>query len=380
MTELCFGLALVILFLAIHPYTTYPLSLTLMRKRPLRLPEPGWRRPSVAICMSAYNEERVIVAKVEGLLAMQQAYGPAKIYIYVDGSKDRTADLLEPYRDRITLLVSPVQQGKTIGLKKLVAQADGELLAFTDANVQVPADSLLKLVEAVQDPEVCAASARLLYSNAGETGMSASGAVYWNIEEFIKSLETQTVGMIGVDGALFVIERSAYSAPPDELIDDLYVSMCALLTGKRVVSAQSVLVEERSAARWNEEFHRKARISCQGINVHRALWPRISKAPADIVYCYISHRVLKWMTPFSLLFGGLFLLAGLTLTFGVAAPATVVGLAVLLLAGAWINAPGCRMVVAAVIALAGVAFGQIEAVLARRTYTTWTPAATVRDE
>jgi len=38
------------------------------------------------------------------------------------------------------------------------------------------------------------------------------------------------------------------------------------------------------------------------------------------------------------------------------------------------------MVVAAVIALAGVAYGQIEGVLTRRTYTTWTPAATVRDE
>jgi len=313
MSELCFGLAVILLLLAIHPYTTYPLSLTLMRKRPLQVPEPGWRRPSVAICMSAYNEERVIVAKVEGLLAMVQAYGPAKIYIYVDGAKDRTAQLLEPYRDRITLVVSPKQQGKTAGLKMLVARADEELLAFTDANVQVPADSLLKLVEAVQDPDVCAASARLLYSNAGETGMSASGAVYWNIEEFIKSLETATVGMIGVDGALFVIERSAYNAPPDELIDDLYVSMCALLSGKRVVSAQSVLVEERSAARWKEEFLRKARISCQGINVHRALWPRIRQAPADIVYCYISHRFLKWLTPFTLLFGGLFLLAGLRL-------------------------------------------------------------------
>lgn len=380
MTEICFGLALLFLFLAVHPYTTYPLSLTFMRKRPLQPPAPGWRRPSVAICMSAFNEERVIIAKVEGLLAMAENYGPAKIYIYVDGAQDRTAERLEPYRDRINLVVSTEQRGKTIGLKTLVAQAEGELLAFTDANVLVPPDSLIKLVEAVQDPDVCAASARLLYSNASETGISASGAVYWNIEEFIKSLETETVGMIGVDGALFVIERSAYFPPPDELIDDLYVSMSALLTGKRVVSAQSVMVEERSAARWNEEFHRKARIACQAINVHRALWSRIRKAPADIVYCYLSHRFLKWLTPFSLLFGGLFLLAGLWLRFGLAAPLIVAGLLLALLAGAWLNLPGCRMVVAAVIALTGVAYGQIEALLGRRTYTTWVPAATVRDE
>jgi cellulose synthase/poly-beta-1,6-N-acetylglucosamine synthase-like glycosyltransferase len=380
MTGLCFGLATVFLLLAIHPYTFYPLTLTLMRRRPLRRPPEGWTRPSVAICMSAFNEEKVIVAKVESLLAMVRAYGPAKIHIYVDGARDRTAELLEPYRDRIHLVVSKEQRGKTIGLKALVAEAEGELLAFTDANVQVPPDSLVQLVEAVQDPEVCAASARLLYSNAAETGMSASGAVYWNIEEFIKSLETVTVGMIGVDGALFVIERSAYSPPPDELIDDLYVSMNALLTGKRVVSIQSVLVEERSAARWHEEFHRKARISCQGINVHRALWPRIRKAPAAIVYGYISHRFLKWMTPFSLLFTGLFLLAGGWLWLGPIVPVIALALLAALLAGAALNAPGFRMVVAAVIALAGVAYGQMEALLTRRTYTVWTPAETVRDE
>jgi len=58
----------------------------------------------------------------------------------------------------------------------------------------------------------------------------------------------------------------------------------------------------------------------------------------------------------------------------------VAALLLILLAAAAINAPGARMVVAAVIALAGVAYGQIEGVLTRRTYTTWTPAATVRDE
>ena len=97
MSEACFVLAAVFLLLLLHPYTTYPLSLMLMPKRPLRRPAPGWVHPSVAICMSAYNEERVIVAKVESLLEMAKAYGPATIHIYVDGSEDRTVELLEPY-------------------------------------------------------------------------------------------------------------------------------------------------------------------------------------------------------------------------------------------------------------------------------------------
>jgi len=379
MSELLFALAVVFLILGLHPYITYPLSLMLIPRRRPQRPEPGWRRPSVAICMSAYNEEAVIAAKIEGLLAAAEVYGPAKIHVYVDGSTDRTAELLEPYRGRINIVASSERRGKTFGLKDVVAGSESELLAFTDANVVMPPDCILSLVEAMQDSDVCGASARLVYSNPQETGMSASGAVYWNIEEAIKSLESETVGMIGVDGALFVIERSAYSPPPDELIDDLYVSMCAVLTGKRVVSAQGVVVEERSAANWREEFNRKIRISCQGINIHRALWPRLVKAPPRILYCYLSHRFLRWMSPFTLLFSGLCLLASLWLAFGIAIPIGVTALAALLLFGAWLDVPGLRMVVAALTAMAGVAEGVLEAVLTRQMYTTWTPASTVRN-
>jgi hypothetical protein len=86
------------------------------------------------------------------------------------------------------------------------------------------------------------------------------------------------------------------------------------------------------------------------------------------------------MTPFSLLFTGLFLLAGGWLWLGPIVPVIALALLAALLAGAALNAPGFRMVVAAVIALAGVAYGQMEALLTRRTYTVWTPAETVRDE
>lgn len=381
MAELILAAAVVFLLLAIHPYTIYPLSLWLMPRTRVKPPPENWRRPTIAICMSAYNEERVIVAKVESLLAMVADYGPATINIYVDGSSDRTAELLEPYRDRIRLIVSAERRGKTAGMKDLVQGVDADALAFTDANVVVPADALTNLALALADPDVCCASARLLYSNRTETGVSASGAIYWNLEEFIKSLETETVGLIGVDGALFVITREAYSAPPDELIDDLYVSMSALLTGKRVVSAQSVMVEERGAVRLSEEFHRKARISCQAIRVHRALWPRLRAASPLILYCYMSHRFLKWLTPFSLMGAGLCLLAWLGMMFGPLTPIALVAVgAALMLVGGLFNLPGLRVLVGAAVSLAGVAYGQIQALFTRETYSTWTPAPTVRDD
>jgi cellulose synthase/poly-beta-1,6-N-acetylglucosamine synthase-like glycosyltransferase len=366
--------------LALHPYVFYPVSLFMMRKRPPRLPTGDWVRRPIAICMSAYNEERVIVAKVESLLLMAQTYGPAEIRIYLDGSTDRTLELLQPYMDRVHVLVSSERRGKTAGMKALIAGTDAPLLACTDANVEVPPDSLLHLVAQLQNPDVCCASARLIYSNSGETAMSAASALYWNVEESIKALETDTIGLIGVDGALYVIEREAYFPSPDDLIDDLYISIRAALTGKRVVSAPLVTVKERNATRWQEEFKRKARISCQGMRVHRALWSQIRRAPPVIVYCYLSHRFLKWMTPFSLLFAGMFAAGLLARLIGLL-PATVliVGLALALVAGAIVNLPRFRLVATALASLAGVAWGIIQAVLTDTTYATWTPAESVRD-
>jgi cellulose synthase/poly-beta-1,6-N-acetylglucosamine synthase-like glycosyltransferase len=378
MAELLFAAAAFFVYLFVHPYTVYPLTLAVLPKRPLNT-GPLTRRPTVAICMSAYNEEAVIIAKVEQLLAMQAAYGPASVHIYVDGGHDSTAALLAPYADRVRVVATSERRGKTAGLNALVAGCESDLIAFTDANVQVPAGSLELLVRALEDPHVSAASARLVYTNPSSTGVSATGAAYWNLEEMVKALESQTVGLLGVDGAMFVIKRDDYQAPPDDLIDDLYVSLAAMLTGKRVVSAQAVRVEERNAERWQEEFWRKARIACQALRVHQALWPRISRSSPLLIYAYLSHRVLKWMMPFSLGCAAALGLTGIGVVYGWAAPVVLTTVAVVALGlGAWLNLPFSRIIVTALISLCGVAWGQIEALVLKRTYVTWTPASTVR--
>ena len=213
-------LAALFLIAALHPFTIYPWSL---RRFPRRAPEvaPAGARPSLAICMSAYNEESVISAKVRGLIAMAEAYGPAEILVYVDGHRDRTLEILDGFRDRVRVIASSERLGKTVGLTSLGGQSSSELIAFTDANVVAPADSLVRLEAALRDPAVGCASARLVYTNPGESDTSRSGAAYWSLEERVKSAESETVGLIGVDGALFMVRREAYEPPPDEIIDDL---------------------------------------------------------------------------------------------------------------------------------------------------------------
>ena len=111
---------LVLLFAGLYPFGPYQLSLMLARRScafppaPRAVAEDSKRGPETfAICLCAYNEERVIRHKVEDLLGLRAASrGGLEILIYVDAARDRTADILREYADRITLVVSPDRRGK----------------------------------------------------------------------------------------------------------------------------------------------------------------------------------------------------------------------------------------------------------------------------
>jgi len=375
------GLALLAFAAALHPFVTYPLSLALFarRKPPVSLAASAVR-PRIALCMAAFNEEKVIVAKAESLIAMARAYGPATIHVYVDGSTDATAALLAPYADRLDLVVSTERLGKTAGLNTLTARSDAELLAFTDANVIAPANALVELAAPLGDATVGCTSARLEYSNGGETATSEAGSVYWQVEEKLKRIESDTVGLIGVDGAMFMIRRSLYEAAPAHLIDDLYVSLIVMIRGFRTLTVEHVVVFERSATRWIEEYRRKRRIACQALNVHRALWPRLRRIGTMQLYAYLSHRLVKWCMPFSLLSSGLFALLACGFAFGAPAAAllAVAGVAVLIVGGL-LGLKPFRMILTAGASIAGVGAGMLQSLFSRQTYVVWNPAASVRD-
>ena len=234
---------------ALHPFVTYPMSLALFAKRSPVRPQTTDARPRVAICLSAYNEEAVIADKARSLIAAAQLYGPATVHIYTDGCADRTVELLQPFADQVDLIVSKERRGKTHGMNMLLERSDSPLVMFTDANVIADDHIVQQLAAPFQDPAVGCATARLLYSNPGESATSFAGSIYWAIEEAIKSIESKTVGVIGVDGASFMIRRDLYRSAPDNLIDDLFVTLTVLATGALIVRVAEAVVRERSAVK-----------------------------------------------------------------------------------------------------------------------------------
>lgn len=377
--------AVAFLALAAHPFVTYPLSLLLLaRVRPRAAgrsrAEPAQQagEPRFSICMCAYNEERVIEQKLGNLLALKEQEPGLEILVYVDAASDRTAHLLRAYASHIHLHVNSSRRGKTYGMNLLASRASGSVLVFTDANVMLDIDSLKGLRAHFADPEVGCVCGNLIYTNGSDSVTAASGSLYWRLEEHIKLLEQRTGSVMGADGSLFAVRKSLHCAPPEHIIDDMYVSFMVLLQGYRIIQSQDVRAYEASASSSSEEFSRKSRIACQAFNVHRLIWPELRKLGALTVYKYVSHKLLRWLSIYFLALSGMCLLAWLAISGFAAAAGVALALTAL---GAVLGARYCitpfAQIVDLVMSLAGAGLGVWKS-LRGESYQTWTPAASVR--
>jgi glycosyltransferase involved in cell wall biosynthesis len=379
-TLILFAVSLAFLLLAMHPFTTYPLSLIALRKRfahPVRKAKVAVPQ-TYAVCMCAFNEAKGIREKLENLLEMHHVAGRLDIHIYDDASSDGTSDILREYADRMDIFISPQRMGKTYGMNLLVSRSTASIVIFTDANVLVDSSAVANFDRYFADPEVGCVTSFLTYVNNVDSATSSVGALYWRLDQATKHLESQTGSAMVADGSLFAIRRNLHHPPPEDLFDDIYVSFQILCDGYRIVSAPDVRAFERHTVVAEEEFRRKIRIGCQSFNNHRLLWGRLKKLDGWNVYKYLSHRYLRWIAPFLLAVSAVAGLAGMMAVIGAVPVLVLAGVkAVVLAAGNYLKIRPIQFVVNVLLAFLGTGIGVWDSIRGCRVRV-WTPAASIR--
>src|SRR4051794_7011787 len=128
-------------------YVGYPCLLAvlaLFRKRRL-VNSPI--EPTVTVVIAAYNEEKHIARKLENTLGLEYPGDKLRVIVASDCSIDRTHEIVEPYRGLgVKLVALPRRGGKTAAQNAAVAEAEGEILIFTDATTMLPVGAIRELV------------------------------------------------------------------------------------------------------------------------------------------------------------------------------------------------------------------------------------------
>ena len=365
-----------------HPFATYPLSLALVDRLRLR---PGTARPaqptlspSVALCVCAYNEEKVIRAKADNMVSMRRAVPSLELLVYVDASSDRTAEILQGYAGEITVVASQTRHGKTYGMNTLVQQTNADILVFSDANVTFAPDAIPRLLQRFDDPGVGCVCGHLVYTQANDSATAVTGSLYWRLEETIKELESRSGSTMGADGSIFAVRRALHHAPPSDIIDDMFVSLSILCGGHRVVRASEALAYEEAATHAGDEFRRKVRIACQAFNVHRLLRAELARLPLFDRYKYVSHKLLRWFAAYLLAAAVLCFAAGLAVlgAWGLLLLCVLAGAAFLIIARLRPAGPfGKLLGIAAAFVATGLGVAQS---MRGERFQTWTPPASAR--
>lgn len=286
------------LFLAVYPYGIYPLVLSIIS---IFFGNP-WQRggitPRVTLIISVYNEEKVIEAKVRNALSLEYPKELLDVIVVSDGSNDRTNDIVRSFRDpRLILRAFAERSGKTGCLNKVVPEAKGEIILFTDANSMFPGDTITKLVRNFADNSIGLVTGWSKYLRKG--GGEESTGIYSRFEMWTKYWESLVWSCVGADGAIFAIRKELYKPLDDQDINDFVIPLQVISQRKRVVLDREAHCLEASSEGERDEFHRQVRIT------NRTLGALLRNpgflnplSYGTFSFFLFSHKLLRFLVPF----------------------------------------------------------------------------------
>jgi cellulose synthase/poly-beta-1,6-N-acetylglucosamine synthase-like glycosyltransferase len=333
------------LFAIVYHYALYPFALALLaRIAGGRAPSalPG-ELPDVALIVAAFNEERVIEAKVRDCLALDYPPGKLRIIVCADGSTDRTAELVRGFADaRVVCLHEPERRGKGAALNRAVAAAQAEFLVLSDANNFFSRDAIQRLLAPFAAAHVGGVTgAKRIFESAHRAAAQGDG-LYWRYESSIKASESALGGTVTADGEMFALRRALYVPIPRAVVnDDLYLTLRLVERGYRVLYEPAATAHEEGSFTIGEDFRVKVRMAAGGFSTLFADWRTVFLSGA-FTFKFISHKLLRWFMPLFLL-GALLGSAALAgqwfyaLLFGIQ-----VACYALAAIGWWLNARGVR--------------------------------------
>lgn len=287
-----------------YVYMLYPMLVRLLarlRGRPVRR-SPAIR-PTITVLITAYNEEKNILAKIDNVLALDYPAGSLDVIVLSDASSDRTDELVRAHASsRVRLLRIEGRRGKTACQNVGVGQARGEIVVFTDATTHIKSDALVAMSESFGDPEIGCVAGLLVYQEKGDNLTAAGGVIYWGYELALRQAESHLGTLVGVSGCLYAVRRSVYRPISPGLISDFVIAMRMREQGLRTILERRALCFEETLDQSGRELAMRVRVALRSINAlvgeRRFLNPF-----ADPLFAWQlwSHKLLRYASPCCLL-------------------------------------------------------------------------------
>jgi cellulose synthase/poly-beta-1,6-N-acetylglucosamine synthase-like glycosyltransferase len=267
----------------------YPLAaaaLARVRRRPVRT---GEATPRVSVIVAAHDEEEVIGARLQNLLALDYPREQFEIVVASDASTDRTDEIAAGFAPSVRLIRAP-RGGKVAAQDLAVRETDAEIVAFSDANATWAPDALRKLVRNFADPDVAYVFGRL--SLRVSAGGNREG-LYWRYETWLRAQESLLHSTTGGFGSIYALRRSDYVEVDPRFGHDLALPYVMVQRGRRAVYEPEARAFETPTPTNEAEYRRKVRMfeHCWLITLRGRMLRRL---PLLYWIGIVSHRHLRY--------------------------------------------------------------------------------------
>lgn len=302
---LAYALFLSSVAVVVYTWFAYPASvyvLSLLSRRTRRFVEHA-STPFVSVIVPVHNEQQRIAAKLENCLKVAYAEDRLEIIVASDGSTDKTSEIVHDFmaRDsRIRWVESQTRAGKS-GVQNLAAtMARGDILFFTDANTAMAPGVLRTLIDSLADPKVGLVTATVHFGNP-EDSIEAGQGFYWRYELFLRTAESDLGILATGSGQALAVRKELFRPLPACYGDDCIMPLDVRLQGYRVIQDRRAIVHDRMPHSIQGELRARIRMTARN-------WTGTLARPAILnplrfpltAFGLVSHKLLRWLTPFFL--------------------------------------------------------------------------------
>jgi cellulose synthase/poly-beta-1,6-N-acetylglucosamine synthase-like glycosyltransferase len=231
----------------------------------------------------------------------------------VDGSTDGTEKIVRKYRSQgIELVYSRQHRGKASALNAATQIATGDVVVFVDVRQTIDRKALRELVANFSDESVGAVTGNLFLLDDTGSECRTDLGFYWRYEKAIRSMESDVYSVVGATGAIYAVRRALIPfLPSDTILDDVFIPMSVVLSGRRVVFDSAARAYDMVACCPMAEYGRKVRTLTGNYQLLAKLPGVLIPWRNPVFIQLLSHKVGRLVVPWlliTLLVSNLFLL------------------------------------------------------------------------
>ena len=288
----------------------------------------------VSVLIPAYNEERVIWASINALLASN--YKSLQVIVVDDGSRDLTASIVARAfgnDSRVTLVRRPHNGGKSSALNAGLEVADGEYIVVMDADTVPDVDFIGRMLQPLQQDRADAVAGNVKVSTGAGLITSCQRIEYVSVLNSTRLFQGCTGNITTIAGAAGAMRRSTLRAvggySSNTKAEDADLTLRLAHNGFRLLYVRDAIVHTEVPSSWRGLFYQRVRwiygnLQCIGSHLRRKgalVGTRMSgfpvfayentfKAPVEFLRASVPFGVALGWLPIDVLYGysGLFLL------------------------------------------------------------------------